>query len=212
MKYRFATFIVAVFFFACTPPAPERHLFFFHNRYLENHDLAEPHPVHGLMEYNEIVAVFEQAGFTVHSEIRNGNVNARAYALEKTAQIDSLMASGIAPEYITVVGTSKGGYIAQYVSTFLRQTDLNYVLVASFQEEDINSIPEIDWSGRVLNIYEKSDSFGVSALTRANLSTSKIKEFKDCELNTGLGHGFLFKTNTGWMEPAIAWAKKEVIN
>jgi hypothetical protein len=24
-----------------------------------------------------------------------------------------------------------------------------------------------------------------------------------------LGHGFLFKANTGWVAPAIAWAKGE---
>jgi len=209
MKYLLVLFFGVLFFYACAPSEQQLYLFFFHNRYLENHLIEEPHPVHGNMEYNEIIAAFEEAGFHVYSEIRKGNVNAREYALRKVMQIDSLVASGVSPQNISVVGTSKGGYIAQYVATLV-DADLNYVFVASFQESDISSVSEIRWSGRVLNIYEKSDPFGVSAIARTHLSMSRIKEYQDYELNTGMGHGFLFKENTGWIEPAIAWAKEGV--
>lgn len=211
MKHLLLLFSSLLFFAACTLPEPEYHLFFFHNRYMEGHTLEELHPVHGRMEYHEIIAGFKEAGFRVHSEIRSGNVNARAYAETIILQIDSLLANGVNPQNITIVGTSKGGYIAQYVAT-LANVDLNYVFVAAFQESDLSAISEINWSGRVLNIYEKSDSFGVSALARANLPDSRIKEFQDYELNTGLGHGFLFKANTGWIEPTIAWAKGSTIH
>lgn len=113
---------------------------------------------------------------------------------------------GIEPKNITIEGTSKGGYIAQYVSTLANNSDLNFVFVACFRDSDIDNIPDINFCGNILTIYEKSDSFGVSALERKTTSSCNIKHFKEIELNTGKGHGFLFKPSKAWIEPTIKWA------
>ncbi|WP_239990722.1 alpha/beta hydrolase [Marixanthomonas ophiurae] len=193
--------------FSCGIKNDDRFIFFLHNRFLEEHELHELHPEFGRTEYNEIIAEFEQSGLRVISEKRNGNVNAREYAVGIVAQIDSLIKTGIEPKKITVAGTSKGGYIAQYVSTLANNPDLNFVFIASFRDSDIDTIPEINYCGNILNIYEKSDSFGVSALERKNTSTCQITHYKEIELNTGMGHGFLFKPLKEWIEPTINWAK-----
>jgi len=184
----------------------EKFIFFLHNRFLETHDLNELHPEFGRTEYKEIIAKFEKSNFKVISEQRNGNVNAREYAIEIIAQIDSLIENGTEPKNITVVGTSKGGYIAQYVSTLANNPNLNFVFIASFRNRDIESIPEINYCGNILTIYEKSDTFGVSALERKKISTCEIRHFKEIELNTGMEHGFLFKPLKEWIEPTIKWA------
>jgi len=186
----------------------ERYLFFLHNRFLEENELSELHPQYGQTEYVEIINEFEKSGFTVISEIRNGNVNARAYATGVVAQIDSLLHNGTPAGNITVVGTSKGGYIAQYVSTLANNPDLNFVFIASFRNSDIENIPEFNFCGNILTIYEKTDPFGVSAVERIHTSTCEIEHFKEIELNTGLGHGFLFKPLMEWIEPTIRWAHK----
>lgn len=183
-----------------------RFIFFLHNRFLETHELNELHPEFGRTEYKEILSKFEKSGFIVISEKRNGNVNAREYALGIVNQIDSLIANGVVPEHITIIGTSKGGYIAQYVSTLANNPKLNFVFVASFRISDLENIPEINYCGNILTIYEKSDPFGVSAIGRKENSTCKIKHFKEIELNTGMGHGFLFKPLKEWIEPSIKWA------
>jgi hypothetical protein len=85
--------------------------------------------------------------------------------------------------------------------------NLNFVFIASFRNNDIQDIPEINYCGNILTIYEKSDPFGVSALERKKMSTCEIKHFKEIELNNGLGHGFLFKPLKEWIEPTINWAK-----
>lgn len=192
--------------FACGNQNDERFIFFLHNRFLEEHDLNDKHPEFGRTEYREIKNEFERSEFKVISEKRNGNVNARDYALTVTNQIDSLIKNGIEPNKITIVGTSKGGYIAQYVSTLANNPDLNFVFIASFRDTDIQNIPEINYCGNILTIYEKSDPFGVSALERKKNSTCKINHFKEIELNTGMGHGFLFKPLKEWIEPTIKWA------
>jgi hypothetical protein len=184
----------------------ERFIFFLHNRFLETHGLHETHPQFGRTEYLEILEAFEKNGFKVISEKRNGNSNAREYALQVVNQIHKLIKNGTEPSKITVVGTSKGGYIAQYISTLANKPDLNFVFIASFRSGDIQNIPQINYCGNILTIYEKSDLFGVSAMERKRNSTCQIKHFKEIELNTGMGHGFLFKPLKEWIEPTLKWA------
>lgn len=191
---------------ACGSVNDDRYIFFLHDRFLEEHELNEPHPEFGRTEYLEIIREFEKRGFKVVSEKRNGNVNARDYAMIVLDQIDSLINNGTEPGRITVVGTAKGGYIAQYVSTLANNPDLNFVFIASFRDSDIENIPEINYCGNILTIYEKSDPIGVSALTRKETSTCEIEHFNEIELNTGMGHGFLFRPLKEWMAPTIKWA------
>jgi len=192
--------------FACGTKNDDRFIFFLHNRFLETHELDELHPEFGRTEYKEIIAEFKKSGIKIISEKRNGNVNARDYAVGIVTQIDSLIKIGVEPQRITVVGTSKGGYIAQYVSALANNQNLNFVFIASFRNNDIQNIPEINYCGNILTIYEKSDPYGVSALERKENSTCEIKHFKEIELNTGMKHGFLFKPLKEWIEPTINWA------
>lgn len=192
--------------FSCENKNESHYIFFLHNRFLEEHELHDSHPDYGRTEYNEIIAEFQKNGFIVISEKRNGNVNVREYAQGVVRQIDSLISTGIKAQSITVVGTSKGGYIAQYVSTFAENTELNFVFIASFQNSDLWEIPDINFCGNILNIYERTDPLGVSAIARKENSTCTIHHFKEIELNTGLGHGFLFKPMKEWMAPTMRWA------
>ena len=204
----FISVLICFTIFSCGNKNDSRYLFFLHNRFLEEHALDELHPEYGRTEYGEIITAFEKGGFNVISEKRSGNVNARTYAIGIVAQIDSLLKTGTHAKKITVVGTSKGGYIAQYVSTLANNSDLNFVFIASFRDDDIENIPEINYCGNILTIYEKSDPFGVSATERKKTSTCEIKHYKEIELNTGLNHGFLFKPLREWIEPTIKWAKE----
>ncbi len=191
---------------ACKSKNDDGFIFFLHNRFIEEHALEEWHPEFGRTEYNEILAEFEKSGLKIISEKRNGNVDAREYAVGIVNQIDSLIKKGTDPKKITVVGTSKGGYIAQYVSTLANNPSLNFVFIACFRNIDIQNIPEINYCGNILTIYDKSDPFGVSALERKEKSTCTIEHFKEIELNLGMGHGFIFKPITEWIEPTIKWA------
>ena len=193
--------------FASVEKNDDLYIFFLHNRFLEERELNESHPEYGRAEFNEILTEFEKNGLKVISEKRNGNVNVREYARGIVNQIDSLIKSGIEPRRITIVGTSKGGYIAQYVSTYANNPDLNFVFIASFRNSDLVNIPEINFCGNILTIYEKTDPLGVSAIERKENSTCEIKHFKEIELNTGMRHGFLFKPLKEWIEPTVKWAK-----
>ena len=206
------TFLLALLFsltsFSQTETAKkeQRYIFFLHNAYVEQNDLSVAHPEYGKAEYNEILASFRKDNFIVYSEIRSKNTNAAQYAKKVVKQIKGLLKKGISPNKITVIGTSKGGYIAQYVSTYLANPDVNFVFIGCFRDSDIEEIPDINFCGNILTIYEKSDVYGVSAIKRKETSKLKINHFKEIELNTNLKHGFLYKASDNWIAPSKKWA------
>lgn len=184
------------------------YIFFLHNKYIEENDLEISHPEYGKAEYNNIIKAFQNDNFIVISEKRKRNTNVKDYAKQVCIKIDSLHKIGVKSNHITVIGTSKGGYIAQYVSTFMKNPKLNFVFIGCFQENDITRLPDINYCGNILSIYEKSDEFGVSAKSRKKTSNLKISNFKEIQLNTNLKHGFLFKPLKEWINPSKKWATR----
>lgn len=208
----FFTFLFTAFTFLMassqekTPNKDQRYIFFLHNKFVEENDLNTPHLEYGKAEYNEILASYRKDNFIVLSEKRSKNTNAAEYAKKIVKQINKLIKKGISPNKITVIGTSKGGYIAQYVSTYLANPDVNFVFIGCFRDIDIEEIPDINFCGNILTIYEKSDIYGVDAIKRKETSKLKINHFKQIELNTNLKHGFLFKALDEWIAPSKKWA------
>lgn len=185
----------------------QRYIFFLHNAFLEQYSLVDSHPEYGKCEYKQILEAFKKEGFIVLSEIRQKNTIATTYASRVAGQIDSLMVRGVKPGEITVIGTSKGGYIAQYVSNTLNNEKINYVFIGCCSKEDPVEHPSVNFSGNILSIYESSDVIGQSCMAMKNKSRNKVPHFKEIKLTTGLKHGFLFKASPLWMNPAVNWAK-----
>jgi len=190
-------------------PKKDNYLFFLHNRFTEEMPLQALHPEYGKAQYLEIISAFKNAGFNVLSEKRPPGTDITFYAKKIIIQIDSLLKLGIPANHITVVGISKGGYIAQVTSTLLANTDVNFVFIGSYRSQDLTTMPDINFCGNILNIYERSDEFGVSALDRKKSSKLKVKRFREIELNTALKHGFLFRPLKEWIVPVTMWAKRK---
>ncbi|MBL7813297.1 MAG: alpha/beta hydrolase [Bacteroidetes bacterium] len=201
-----------VLFSSCSGPtnsgnSNNKYIFFLHNKFLELHSEKDSHPQFGKAEYSQIINYFQKDSFLVISEKRKPNTDAIAYAHHVAHQADSLLKAGIAPENITIIGTSKGGYIAQYVSTFMQNPKMNYVFIGCFMPGDTFDFPEIKPAGRILNIWETSDSFGNSM---QHLKGRKnVPDYAEIKLNTRMGHGFLYKARKEWLKPASQWAKRQ---
>ena len=190
--------------------AGPKYLIFLHNRFIEGHGPLEEHPSYGRAEYQEILTRFIKDGFIVLSEKRPENTDVELYAGKVKAQIDSLLHAGARPENITVAGTSKGGYIAQYVSSLSRNQKLNFVFIGSSFADDIKGIDDITLYGRVLSITEASDTGRVDLSTQARFKRSKLEGFREILLHTNLHHGFLFKALDAWIVPTEKWALFEI--
>lgn len=212
MKYtrnlRRAGFII-LFCMTANVLLAQRYVFFLHNKFIEGHAPEEAHPDYGVAEYNEILDFFTAQNFVVVSEKRPKDTDVKIYAQKVAGQIDSLLKRHVRASQITVIGTSKGGYIAQYVSSQLKNKDLNYVFIGCCAEEDVSGAPDINFCGNVLSIYEKSDSLAQSCQNMKVRSSNVVGRFSEIELNTGLKHGFLFKALPEWLIPSAAWARQE---
>ncbi|CAM3514644.1 alpha/beta hydrolase [Flavobacterium chungbukense] len=204
------TFLITILFnfssFSQSSNKDQRYIFFLHNAFVEENPLNVEHPEYGRAEYNEILDSYRNDNFIVFSEIRSKNTNGAKYAKKIEKQIKALLRKDVPPNHITVVGTSRGGYIAQYVSSYLKNPDVNFVFIGCFRDSDIEEIPDINFCGNILTIYEKSDIYGVSAIKRKETSKLKINHFKEIELNTNLKHGFLYKASDNWIAPSKKWA------
>jgi hypothetical protein len=181
----------------------QNYVIFLHNMFTELYPLNEVHPEYGRCEYPEIVAAFRKEGFIVLSEKRPKGTNGDAYAQKVAMQVDSLIAKGIKPSHITVIGTSKGGYIAQVASGLLKNTNINYVFIGCCDDSTA-----MHYYGNVLSIYEHSDVWHSCKLSKDN-SGNSIKHFKEIELNTGKKHGFLYHPLDEWIKPSVKWAKQD---
>lgn len=183
----------------------QKYVFFLHNMFLELKPLGEKHPEYGRVEYNEILAAYRKRGFTVLSDIRPQGTDGKEYAKKIAHQADSLIKAGIAPSNITIVGTSKGGYIAMQVSSILHNSDVNYVFIGCCYKSMLAEDPSLNVCGNILSIYEKSDNTETcNTITQA--SKCSIPHYKEILLHTGMKHGFLYKANKEWLKPSMTWA------
>ena len=213
LKMRIAVFKLLIPLIVCLSltsgaqqAADPKYLFFLHNRFIESHGPLDEHPSYGRAEYQEILARFRKDGFIVLSEKRPDNTDVEIYAGKVKIQIDSLLHAGVRPENITVVGTSKGGYIAQYVSSLSRNQKLNFVFIGSSFKDDMIGVDDITLYGRVLSIAEASDTGRVDLSTQPRFKRSKPETFREILLHTNLHHGFLFKALDAWIVPTEKWA------
>lgn len=185
----------------------DKYVFFLHSRFTQLFDLETKHPEYGKNEYLEIVQAFKENGLVVISEKRPPHTEVKVYARKVVSQIDSLLKLGVKPNDITIIGTSMGGYIAQYVSSFMKNADLNFVFIGCYQESDLKTLPDINWCGNILSIYAIDDSLGVSACNRMKQSKLKVSRFVEIALQTKQKHGFLYHPLKEWIWPSVQWAK-----
>jgi len=178
-------------------------IFYLHGRIVEDEG---PRPVHerfGLYDYPAIVETLGADGALVVSEVRESGTKAHEYAQLVAAKIEEMIANGIAPEDITVVGFSKGGSIAIFTSYFLSHPDVNFVFIAACADW-ISSAPQLTVSGNVLSIYEESDALAGSCANLASRNEN-LSSFTELATSTGKEHGAFYLPLDVWVKPLLAW-------
>lgn len=206
MKLGFS--VLSLFLFSGLFFSQEKHqyVFFLHNKFLEDHSFTEKHPQYGIAEYGPIINKLRKKNTVVISEKRQPNTDPKVYARKIIAQIDSLKSKGIPYRNMTIVGTSQGGYIAQYVSYYSKNAELKFVIIgSSFKDDSLNEDKDFRFYGKILSITEKSDDGYILLSSQNRYLNAHLRTFKEIELNTGLHHGFLFKPMDQWINPTLQW-------
>lgn len=184
----------------------KKYVFFLHNKFLEVHPLNELHPKYGPAAYTAILEKLQSTNSVILSEKRKPGTDPKIYAKKLILKIDSLHNGGVPYDHISIVGTSQGGYITQYISYYAKNPDLKFVFIgSSFKNDSMNEDRKFQLYGKILSINEKSD-VGAELLSRQlRFKNSDLKSFKEIILNTGLEHGFLFRALDEWIMPTKEW-------
>ena len=185
----------------------KKHVFYLHGRIIEEQGRNAQSEKYGKYEFDNIISAFKDENIEIHYEIRKENVDTKIYSKKISKQVDSLIESGVEPINITVMGASKGAIIASNVSA-INRNNINYILLAGnneYQEQNNNW----QFHGQVLCIYDLSDEIAGKNYNYWIKKENYTTTFKQLELKTNLGHGFLYKPLTVWTEPAKKWILKQ---
>jgi hypothetical protein len=190
----------------------KRYLFYLHGKIIEDQGIPAISPDYGEYEYEAILDKLANYGFIVISEQRPENADVLKYGQETAEYINRLLEANVPPDHITVVGASKGAYIAVTTSSIMKNSDLNFVLLGSCHPDTIAEWNQHGWSlyGNVLAIYESSDeeNSGSCADYFTSLEGKGIAQHDEILLHTGMGHGFLYKPLDEWIAPVVSWASQ----
>ena len=180
-----------------------RYLIYLHGAIIETQGVRPTHPRFGVYEYREILEVLAGRGFVVISEARPAGTDGTVYAAKVVGQVEALLAAGVPPEHVTVVGFSKGGGIAITASSLLANDRLNFVFMGACGPW-YESRPEIVPRGRLLGLREASDELVGPCETLFDRAAGGERREVITEL--GGGHGAFYRPNPEWVEPVVEWA------
>ena len=191
----------------------KRYLFYLHGRILEDQELPAISEQFGEYEYATILSRLSVSGSIVISEKRAANTSVNDYARKISEQIETLLAKNVPAISITVVGASKGSYIAATVSHILKNSELNFVLLGSCHSSVVDQWidREMRLYGNVLAIRDYMDTdLAGSCDELALLSEGPgLTNYQEIALRIGTGHGILYQPLDQWVEPTIGWGKAD---
>jgi hypothetical protein len=187
----------------------KKFMFYLHGRIIEDQGIPAVSPEFGEYQYLGILETLSQHGFKVISEQRAKNTDEVKYARRVADQIKTLLEAGVPAMNITVVGASKGAGITIYTSNFVKNEEINYVIMGICHPDEVASLIEakVSLSGNVLSIYDSIDSYAGSCQKLFDFSKDKgLGRFDEVVLHVGTGHGVLYQPLDEWVLPAVGWA------
>jgi hypothetical protein len=191
----------------------KRYMFYLHGKIIEDQGLPAISPEFGEYQYAAILDTLESNGFVIISELRLKDADGWAYARRGASQVDKLLAAGVPPGSITVVGASKGASIATGVSYLVGNPGVNYVLLGTCHPTLIEGWKQqgVTLSGNVLAIRDVADDeYSGPCGELFDLSQGKgLNRHDEIVLQVGSGHGILYHPLPEWILPTVHWANQD---
>ncbi len=187
------------------PDVKKHYLFYLHGLIVEEAGIRPKSEEHGYYEYQLILEELVREEFIVISEARKKGTEIMSYAENIASQIKTLLANKVPPGNITVVGASRGGVISAYVSTILREKEINFVILAGLFEKFLPD-ENLKLYGNVLSIHDRSDKQSITPELYFQRSEG-LGKFKAITLNLDIGHGLIYRPYREWIDPMLEWVK-----
>ena len=194
--------------------AQTRYLFYLHGSWLETKGLDARHPRYGRYRFNDIVAALRGRGFEVISEVRSGRVRTRDYAKMVASRVTELIARGVPPDHIAVIGHSKGGQMALETAAIVGDRTGRHVVMAGCALADGGHHRGYEkflesraarMRGRMLSLYDRADD--TTGTCEEAFSAASLAGRRETVLETGRGHGLFYAPDPAWIEPVVDWIR-----
>jgi Phospholipase/Carboxylesterase len=192
--------------FPKTINANEKYVFYSHGYIVEGSNPTPVHPRFGIYDFPAIKTALAASDFNLIAYHRPANTNPEQWANKLADDVHALMAAGVPPQNITLLGFSRGGMITALASSNLALEKLNTILMASCGGW-INARPKLKLAGRVLSIYETSDRFGTCK--KLIERSENVTLFTEIAISTGKEHGAFFTPRKEWVDPVLKWIGSE---
>lgn len=192
-------------------PVPDaaRHLIYLHGRIVQDQQDRRPeHPEHGHYELDAIVEAFRENGFTVTADVRPREHSVGESADEVLRKVRQLIDGGVPRNRITVVGASMGSWIALLASVRLAEPEVLFVLISPCLSANVAAVTAREGrapQGRLLVIRDASDLPDADCPPwRGDGREFPGLSAEEIVIDTGLGHGFLYRPMPEWLDPLLA--------
>lgn len=184
----------------------ERYVIYSHGLIVEGDNPRPVHPTRGVYDFPAIKqALFSGGNFNLIAHQRPKNTEIQAYVSTLESWVQHLLAVGVKPSRITLVGFSRGGHLTAYASGRLAVHGLNTAIMGACTDGDIVHDPPLMLGGNLLSIYETTDS----VLSCAKIAQrSRLTSFEEIAISTGKEHGAFFQPLPEWVEPLKKWIQK----
>lgn len=159
------------------------------------------------------------------TEIRKPGTVIDEYSAMVANQIKQLIAAGVKPSNIAVVGHSKGGVMALTAASQAGTDGVSYVVLVGCAlpktTKIANETPRADYvrfiekyakgaRGRMLSIYDTED--GDFQTCKEYADAARELKFEEQVVNVGmpkgLGHAAFYSPNPNWLNAVLSWLKR----
>lgn len=155
------------------------------------------------VDHDAIIQSLGERGFEVLTLAHAGERKSD-YARRVAGEIRALMARGIAPAAITVLGAGTGSPIGVLTSAATGNRRVNYVLLGQ-----CDPMLKVDYrfrmSGRVLGLRDIADT-GSHSCRPLWSGSPKVSERRDLVVNSGLGAALFDQPRQEWLQPLLEWS------
>ena len=183
-----------------------RYVIYSHGLIVEGSDPRPVSPQFGVYDFPAVTrALGAGAGFHLVAYHRPKDTQPEVYIGLLESWVRRLLAAGVAPGRITLVGFSRGGQLTAAASSRLASTGVNTAILAVCSQGDLVLTPPVALGGHLLSIYETTDVVGSCATLAAR---SRLASFEEIAISTGRKHGAFYQPLPEWVGPLRAWIDK----
>lgn len=185
----------------------DEYVFYSHGYIVEG---LNPTPVHerwGKYDFPAVKEGLSDPSYHLIATHRPANTDPFTYAEHLSHQVTQLLERGVPAKNISLVGFSRGGFITAITSSYLKNKEINFVILAACTS-GLASREEIAVHGHLFSVYETSDSVGSCDEVVAR-AASFVSSYTEVSISTGKEHGAFFTPKKEWLQPVKSWLKRD---